>query len=1085
MADKLTVTRSYRDNFSIKEFTENELVPKYFGDIDASLRTVGMIAFTTEQISNIAEDVFNSGTVLFRETFPNRAQIPESIYSHAAIFQISNVLSTAAQCTFLLVMEEKAIIKNMIASENNKSRFNFYIDKDTIIYVENIPFSIDYDIHMSIYKKTNEGKEEYIFSAQYVMDDPAYSNSISGVSYPYIKVRRSDDGYIALEISCHQIIRRTEYENVLTTNNINYQTVDLTIDSQIAGFEVVYHPPGEDGETIHPVLLEKLVTYSQPVDVPFCYYELYDEETIRISFNTKDDYFSPEYGSQIEVILYETYGEGGNFKIYKGTDIQIVPYEERYQYPNPYFTGATPTTASIDGRDALSIDELRSLAVMGYRTANALTSEADLSEFFNNYSLLYNNSMVLFLKKRNDIYERIYSAFIVMKKDDYIFKTNTLNLKLNLSDMYSPENNVYILEPGTLFTAADEIGYAKFLVDSDKRDQYYAEYLQAIENGTIPYISDNYDKSTLPSYLDRPASFAEFKKRKGYDDKLTIYDYSDDYYPLEALDDPSNSKFLYMNPFLIRFIKSPNLVSLYMTYIDQTSLLDFVYNGNDDVDIHFMMTQLTLVREFEKEKRYHIEVQVGPEIAVSEDYPVIQMTPGVDDEGNEIEREYIFNDRWGVKNNDLRIFVMIRDNTSAADRCCYIELLPESYNTTSATFTFGRYFYTDDHITSDGRIRLIDQRVYRDKIDGSFYEVMESDETRYIHYVTDKDNPIEIVSINDITELYDDNKGRLEIFDVVNRFTRNKYQSQYDDILIPMVDVKCDVHALYKRHYSTEGTGLVEYNDLEAQSLRNDLLVYEEDYDSEFKYYNLSNIYSTASDPVTFVKPLNGVRSSLTFEDYTAGHVDEDGNNVYDHDIMDVEMKSIPFVRAALMKDEDNLDFFMRSFLLQYKALAEIENTRLRNETSIDVKFYNTYGKSKNLRVGEDEEVLDTVNLSLAFDMWFIPGTDTLSVVPEIKQFIKTDVESINEKGMNNLYISNLMRKIEIQFAAVDHIRFKRINNYASDYQAVKNYIEDINELTVEERRYYVPELLVVDVDDIIINEYFVDQKNTLLTLNS
>ena len=1089
MPEPINITREYRDNFSVKEFTETELVPKYFSDIDASLRTVGMIAFTTEQIANISEDVYNSGTVLFRETFPNRAQIPESIYSHAAIFQISNVFSTAAQCTFLLVMEEKAIIKNMIVNETNRSKYDFYIDKDTLIYVEDIPFSIDYDIHMVIYKKTSGGKVEYIFSAQYIMDDPSYENSLSGVTYPYIKVRRSNEGYVALELSCHQAIRRTEVENVLTTNYINYQTIDIDFDGEIAGFEVIYHPPEEDGVTVFPYPLEKLVDYSQPVDDPFCYYSLHDEDTIRISFNTKSDYFIPDYGSQIEVIVYETLGEKGNFTTYNGTDVHIVATDEKWQYQHPYLTAARPVGASIDGRDSLTIDELQSLAVMGYRTANALTSEADLMEFFSNYSTLYNESKVLFLKKRNDIFERVYSAFIVMQKNDYIYNTNTLNLKLNINDMESPEKNVYIIEPGTLFTNATDSSYAQFYRDSSKYETYYAEYLQAVKDGTIPYISDDFDKSELPGYLDRAASYAEFKARKGYEDKLTIFDFKDDYYPLELLDDAAQCKFLYMNPFLIRFVKNPNLLSLYMTYIDQSALLDFVYNGVDNVDIHFIMTALKVVREFEKEKRFHISVKLATTISISDDYPVVQTRDLYDDKGNFVEKEYILNDRFGVKNNDLRVFVMIRDQTRAFDRCCYIELLPEEYDPTSSILTFGRYIYTDDHITSDGKIRILDQRVYRDTKDGTFYEVKPNDPTKYIHYNEgEKDTPIETVSVDTITNLYDNNSGRLEIWDVVNRYSKNKYTSQYDDILIPMVDSICEVHTLYRRHYGEDengGTGLVIYNDIEAQSLRNDLLVYEEDYDPGFKYYNLTNIYETAANPITFVKPLNGVRSSLAFEDFTAGHVDEDGNYIFDFDIMDADIKSLPFVRWNLIKDADHLDFFMNSFLMQYNALSDIENTRLRNETSIDVKFYNTYGVSRDFRIGEFNENLDTVNISLIFDMWFIPGTDTLSIVPSIKEFIKADVETINEDGMNNLYISNLMRKIEIQFAEVDHIRFRHINQYDTEYQAIRNYVDDLNELSIEERRYYVPELLVINLDDITINEYFVDQKNTILTLNA
>ena len=84
-------------------------------------------------------------------------------------------------------------------------------------------------------------------------------------------------------------------------------------------------------------------------------------------------------------------------------------------------------------------------------------------------------------------------------------------------------------------------------------------------------------------------------------------------------------------------------------------------------------------------------------------------------------------------------------------------------------------------------------------------------------------------------------------------------------------------------------------------------------------------------------------------------------------------------------------------------------------------------------------------------------------------------IETINSSGMNNLYISNLLRKIENQFAYVDHIRFKGINHYDTTYQAIKNYVEDLDDLTVEERRYYVPELLVIDLDDIIINDYLVE----------
>ena len=157
-----------------------------------------------------------------------------------------------------------------------------------------------------------------------------------------------------------------------------------------------------------------------------------------------------------------------------------------------------------------------------------------------------------------------------------------------------------------------------------------------------------------------------------------------------------------------------------------------------------------------------------------------------------------------------------------------------------------------------------------------------------------------------------------------------------------------------------------------------------------------------------------------------------------------------------------------------YIFVEDIMKNNLRNETGIDMKFYNTYGQSENIFIGENEEELDTVNLKLEFDIWYLSGTDIYTATPQVKEFIKKEVEKMNTNGMNNLYISNLMRKIEMEFAFVNHIRFRSINNYDSTYQTVKNKVSDIEDLSVDERRFYVPEMLVIDLEDIIITEYFV-----------
>ena len=64
------------------------------------------------------------------------------------------------------------------------------------------------------------------------------------------------------------------------------------------------------------------------------------------------------------------------------------------------------------------------------------------------------------------------------------------------------------------------------------------------------------------------------------------------------------------------------------------------------------------------------------------------------------------------------------------------------------------------------------------------------------------------------------------------------------------------------------------------------------------------------------------------------------------------------------------------------------------------------------------------------------------------------------------------MREIENNIPDVKFIRFLGINEYSSDYQTIVNNTVDLDTLTKNARRNYVPEMLVINTDDILITEY-------------
>lgn len=1049
------IERSYIDNYAIKEYTKDVLVPKYFPDINPSLRTVGMIGMTTELISNVAEDGFNATSVLFRETFPNRAEIPESIYSHAAVFQLSDIFSSASECLFMLVMEEEEIIKNMVLDEDS-GIFYFYINKDLTIYVEDIPYVLDYDIRIRCVKKITDEGEDYIFGATYVLDE--YNNSISNITDPYIKIRRSNNGYIALEIKMHQCVRNIIYESIITNSKINLPTIDIPFNGQLVGFDVLYKSSEDD---TYKTQLKKLLIYSQPVTTPFCYYQLYDNNVLRLTFNSKDTYFIPKFNSELKIILYISEGEKANFDVYNGTNISITCDTTEQEYDSSFTMAAKVLSASTGGADRLSLDALQDLTVESYRTALALTTEPDLGYFFSNYKHRYGDYYIKFIKRRNDVYERIFGGYLIMKRGETIYKTNTLDIDLNLSDMRNPENNVFMIEPGTLFTYRspddhDDI-YVTFYRDSTKHEKYLKEYNELLENNDpyLNYINGSTDPKQIPEYLNRPVSFSEFCKRKGYDDKVHVFDMTVD--ELEKLDDPTKNKFMFINPFLIRFKKSPNLVSLYMTYINQKAMFDFT-NQNNDAFVQFVTYQMEISRYFTKEKKYLLTTHISSSITVDNEHPIIAMT-GHTSSGLPI---WNINNRYTVDKNDLRVILVIHD---AERPVCYTEMYPVDIIDGNSIIVYQSDILTDDHITSDGRLRLLDETIYREKKDnenteytGNYYKVYDNDATLYSKF-NERNEEIESgINVDDITSMI--SSGKIEKYTKIINMTGN------DDILIPLEDVTCKIYTIYKRMYDDELGRLIEITD---DKLTNNLFA---QYDDTYNKYIWTNEYSTASDPITFIKPLNNVRSNLYFEDFLLKDSESDQ---FIHDIMDIRMESVPFVKWNLSYDEDNLNYFMSSFMSQYENIEAIINERLRNETSIDVKFYNTYGKSVNYFIGDDGEPLDMINLHIKFDMWFVPGTDLVNAVPEVKRFIKREIENVNEYGTNQLHVSNLMRKIEQNFSYVDHIRFRGINAYSPYYQSVRLRYTDLNDMEKDERRKYIPELLVADLENITINDIYAD----------
>ena len=1140
-----STTRNYRDGFDFKTLTTDVLIPKYFPDQDISTRNSGLLGLTTEQLATISEDTFFATSTLLKEFFITKATLPESIYSYAALFHLSDVIGHAAKCRFLLVLDEKELSKvfdeaNMYATQQTQNII--YLSKNTTIYVEDIPFVFDYDIEITR-KKTKLHSTEYVYGAKYVVTE--FNNSISDIINPYIKIRRTVDGYFALEVIGRQCVREESIENLIDNSVINYPIIDVKFDGILAGFDAFYKKPGD---TEYTQLLLR-VGNALPEKDPFCYYKIVDENVLRLSFSLNNSYFQPEFNSEIKIVTYTTKGKDGNFKTYSGKEVVVIKDTERYAYNESFIIGALVTSPADEGSNNMSLEDLRRLTATQFSTATVLSTDNDLELFFENYEKR-NGNIINFIKRRDDLVTRLYTGFMVCKNEDFVYPTNTLDIAMNYNTWVNPDGGyTYTQDPGFLYRYEMESGsnnrvipFYKLGYNEDKTfinfqgqtirqnilKEYYAwlhsvnpsvnpDYESTEEEWETKYIASKVEEETLEYYVNNVIktcpdcgyqSYKTFTDEDGNElcycchgenlesGKSRLSDFKMSVFDTEEIESRiTKDMFVYANPFLMSITKHPGLVNYYLTIINQTALLDFIdYNIN--VPNQFIINQVTVERPLSKEKEYTVSLR----LMSSMQWDTELLIPGITKE------EYV-GKRSQLNKNYLRVIMIIEDGGTEA---CYLEMVPTAYDKELDVVTFACKFKTTDHVTLGNQMQLADYsaeelgyKPYVEELSTTEYTMAEAEKLKiWINereYIEDTPQTFSMRESEEEEGLYipvdeeDETTGDGEIItppeDTEEPETEDRsgihgnfvYISNKSSKLIPMNQVEVRFVVLYKEPELDAETEYVTNN-----------------YPSSSQFFNLTdyqwtNIYSTFSDRIDFIKPLTMIRSSMYYRDDRLFNVAKG----------DIYLYSSPMVKYSLMQHIDSkgkltknetgkTNYEMFTYLIQqwydqYQNLETILSTIILQASYIDLKWYNTYGRSKNYVIGDEDEIIDRVNISISFQIYLIAGTDQIKASDELKTFIKETIESLNEAGSNELHISNIMRNIENNFAYVDHIKFVGINGdvdqngsytrtekmgYSTDYQSIKNITKEINELSKEERFSYVPEMLCVNKDQICLVLY-------------
>lgn len=1167
--------KSYVTAAEMVDYWINKVAPRYFEMDNVNTYRAGTLGLINDMMGTSVEDVVHGMMVARREFYPNTAQYMKSLYRHAAAREMDAPMATPATATILLMIQQSDILKYGTQNENLHT---FVLDDTFIAYVDDIPFMLDYPIEILSVQREN-GK--YAHTTHY---DFYINNSLTTSSEKYLPnkvMNYKGTEYLIIAATMRQIAKTYDSQLVTSNSIVNTVTMDFYYDGKLANFEVFY----KENDNSARVQLEKHLVDSSIPKVPFCWYQLVDDNTIRLTFPA-NAYFVPRLNSTISIEIATTLGSNGNFDSYE-SDIVSENASTRYSYNTQVPVFGTVDGAATGGRDLIDKEEFRSQVMRAYATNHTYITVNDLQLYFDQL-MEGTTDRFKFVKKRDDAFIRLYGAFLLMKDEgNNVVPTNTLDVELDPLedqqdfDLYSEAVRRFIIKPGALFT------YKK-----NEEDKYVVERIHGI---TINDDLSGYDKTGGQWVCSKCG-----------------YHYTGDDFTAESadyvcpncgagIDEFVNSKFIFTNPYLISVSIDNFMAGYFMNSCNAHH--DLSYTAvNDNSIVQFIAKHFKLERNaISGENFYKFSVAVSPSVEIDEEtifekrddiivakhngsvksivhngtavYATIVYTddPTISGEIPEDEREETIQVSSYLEKTDQYFYIcpncghrMTVDEWNAAKEAGFVDEegnpmtcpnCPEDVENGPALVFDFEYTYIDfdyfpgydmqfnvgDKITKNDVIATAKPKdLGRIRVIMDLNNLMSSQAKRYVPFTLEEAH--EETSDSSAYYLFaayiatDDMIDSSSIMAIEDGFSMQDGSSGHNhSISIPIDNLSMSLHAFYQYR---EDDGLEETS-------RNPAHEY-----SSYTYvqgYTFTNTYQLFDDDsITLTKSLDNARGFLDAierpgidptpdpgpdpdpepdPDHPAGEADEHPNDpntvylrTYDHmrfkttetdddripayyltvdkgedsgggeyypeeppeeepekpdttwpptegvygENFLYRLRNCPFVAANWVKESTNENLLIERLANHYANIEKVMWT-LENAFGIDMKFYNTYGKSKFYKIGSRSSlsVLDSVNITANFGI-AVNFPITVDVFREnFRNFVKEKIEATDEMVGNgiDLYIMNIVAEAKANFDEILYMEYYGINDY--DYSAQRITIMSDDEiLATVKADSFVPEFL-------------------------
>lgn len=1137
MATNLTNISS---QYNMIEILQN-ISKNYFGD-SISEQRIGMFGYTTEALANIFGAVVLDSSNRQSEYLASTAKKRSTLLKEASKINdtIDNAIPAYAD-GYLGIYTDDINTKTMdggfgITVDQLSDELYFVIEKGTVIMVQNIKFMIEHDI---LIKSTKNSAGKHSYSVTYLLEgdyDPTtrmpdgelYKTPRSNSAYEYPQyvdnylsdiLIDSDTGLtkelLIMKVKLVQVECTSTIYPIVQNDIISLTGLDFFYPNNLAYFNVFYRK--NSTHSWNNILAIPDWDNADNYDEDVIYYEV-DHDLGRLRLNIID--FNPDYNSEIRLDIYSTLGAEVNGRTYTGTGNDIIvdlrSIDERHSYIGISLSCGLLT--DIDhGKNLPTLEELRKKVINLKQSVNSINTDYDMRNYL--YGKLGDDDAI-FVKKQDDILERRYSMYTIMRDyDGSIIPTSVLNLwfpfheeelkqAFNMSSNTQYEYNILqkicVLLNKVDMDRAMDFGFTikagtPFMLNNDAIEDGSIEGTELSKRGVI---SDTIATENDTDLDDHP----EYKKFY----MTLLYDAMDNAASFNKVVDNYR---VFTSPYSIVYDNVNKLTSYYMSSIDKTVNFTMI-EENENSYLHFNIASFTI-------KRY---TSLGNDVDISTGTYDIQLSVTMNGDYSRVFTKNSVGDNVFRPNSVIPVVYFyddILENRSPIERI-ELEYDSDAFNSAENGLTFKGQIVIDDNIMDNkttvvGPRKIIDDSDSDNIVERLYYgSYRKSSEGNSVHTVALNNLTVTIAFYFFTPEIEDDN-GIIPIDDmeplyqIPDKHIYGKYivNTQY----VPNEDDDDDKYTVDESLltiYRKNGIASVDYlfspitidkdePKIDEPSLIDDEGdILEENVAAFNRYkYTICNVYANLTDKFYLLKDMSAYLKSYSTQDSKVLY-DEDSETNIDWNL--ITIMDIPLMKYTQYIDSSR--YWLKRVISSISNMEyNLDDMRqmIANNFFINYNFFRTYGPCINYTLEKpiveyttDKVDIGNIDISIKFVCLAKSNTsrNDTEIRETLKTFIKNKIESMNSDDYYTVYISNIIseiestyssfvRSIELRGISYDHRTTNLGEGVAlpemmdATYRVIRyNDIANLDSDTVEQYKlkHYAPEYINLPKENIIID---------------